>query len=70
MIGKGEPAVGADPVVPGQLHGNPSFHALALDEDDLLLHRRGQWGFQTFGELLGQDLQAIARIEFQSSHDD
>jgi hypothetical protein len=43
-IGKREAVVGANPLVPGQLHGNPALHALALHQDDFFLHRRGQVG--------------------------
>jgi len=42
MIGKREPAVRADPVVPRQLHGNPPLHTLALDKDDFLLEREAR----------------------------
>ncbi len=42
MQEKGEPAVGADPFMVGQLHGNPSLNALALGEDDLLLEGKAR----------------------------
>ena len=63
MVRKRKPAVGADPVVPRQLHGNPPFHALALDEDNFLLEGRGQGLAEHPGQLFGQDFQLIAGIK-------
>jgi hypothetical protein len=42
MIGERKLEIGANPMMPGQLHGNPSFHSLALHYDDFALERRGQ----------------------------
>ena len=62
-IGKGKSVVGANPVVAGQLHGNPALHAFALHQDDFFLHRRGQRFPEQAGEFFGQDFQAVAGIE-------
>ena len=51
-VGKGKAAVGPYTVKPGQFHGNPSFHAPALDNDNLLRQRRGKRPCQCFRQFL------------------
>jgi hypothetical protein len=63
VVGKRKPAVGADPVLPRQLHANPPLHALALDKDNFMLEGRGQRPVQNPGKLLGQNFQAVAGIK-------
>lgn len=43
-IGKGEPHVGPYPEERCDLHGNPAIPPLALDQNDLGIKRRRQWG--------------------------
>ncbi len=53
MVGKGEADVGADPHAPRQLQGEPPFHAVALDQDDLRGHG--------FGERRAEGLRKLSR---------
>jgi hypothetical protein len=62
-IGKGKPAVGADPVAPGQLHGDPPFHALALDQDGLAFKRKREGRPEMLSQFFNQDFQSVAGIE-------
>jgi hypothetical protein len=41
VVGERKLDIGTNPMVPGQLHGNPPLHALALDNDNFALERRG-----------------------------
>ncbi|OPY09117.1 MAG: hypothetical protein A4E66_01774 [Syntrophus sp. PtaB.Bin001] len=58
--GKGELHIGANPMKSGQLHGNPTFHALALDNDDLRSKRRNRRFAQNIGQPLRKDFHAVA----------
>ncbi len=41
VVGERKLDIGTNPMVPGQLHGNPPLHALALDHDDFAPEGRG-----------------------------
>jgi hypothetical protein len=55
-VGKGETAVGADAVALGKLETYPALHALALNNDDLLVKGRRQGFPEHPGKLISQDL--------------
>ena len=54
---------GGEPRAVRQLQGQPAHHALALDDDHLALEHRQGLGVEDAGEVLDQDLEAVAGMD-------
>ena len=55
-------------VTPGELHGDPAFHAPALYDDNFRSQRRRQWGADDTGQSLGQNFHAVADMDMETGH--
>lgn len=63
---KWELNIGAETEAGGEFELKPPGHALALDDDDFRLKRRGRPRLQTSGQLRGQRLEPVAGMQDQS----
>ncbi len=68
-VGKRKSAVGADGVMPGDLHGDPAFHAFALNDDDFRFERGTEGGGKRVRQSAGKHFQTIAGMERQTGQE-